>query len=1253
MRIRLISHAGCNVLAGVLVWTAGTLAARAQTAPAGPPAPDARPRPTAAHAISRAPAWAPYQRTDPDSRIGPELQRVYREATASSRGGTPVDLQAAHPQLRLSKDATAVLVRITARDVAALLPALQARGFAVVASRPDLHFVEGMLPVAQLAAGSGLEALAAQGLLGVLPVWRPVANSGRVTTQADYVLEAARTRATRPRGLNGTGVRVGVLSDSFNSLKGLANDVASGDLPAAGVQVLSDLGDGAATDEGRAMCQIVYDLAPGAPLAFSTAYNSEADFAQQILDLADPAKGNCKVIVDDIAYFDEPYFQDGVVAQAVTQVVAQRGVTYFSSAGNNADQSYENTAPAFVVGAGNLARLNFNNTGGTDVAQRFAVANKAEMQIALQWSDPFYTASGVKTDLDAYIVSARGDTVAGANANSIKSGVPFEYADFTNDTSQTHTTLFDLVIVRRAGTATPARLKYIALNDGQPTEWLTHSGTVVGHAAAAEAAAVAAVAYFDPQTPDYYSSKGSPTILFNPNGTALAAPATRPKPDFAAVDGGDTSFFGSDFEGNGFPNFFGTSAAAPAAAAVAALLLQSEPALTQAQVRTRLSATARPVGAAGFNTLTGAGLIDAFTAVYGPPVAVTPPAVEDLEQRALPVSWTVSSTRAGRVQVVAGTGAASGKAYLVMDAVFAFRTAPQSLNEAVWYAKNTPGQDLLLTFRQRRFPAETDDDLPAQFTGSANGDGVSLSVDGGTTWYRLLSLTGENSTVTYKTQSVNLTQFAQANNLALGTDVRVKFQQYGQGPADAATAGNGRGMAFDDIALSAAPPAPVPLYTSTQPTTGCPGLVVAFRDSSLFRPTRYAWTFAGGTPATSADPNPTVTYNTPGRFAVALQVANANGSATRLDTGYVVVYGRAPQATALASRTRICPGGQVNFTSQSAYCPGTYIWSFPGGSPATATTASATVAYPTAGIYTATLTVANAYGTTSSTVSIEVTSGRGLPFAETFDASTSLPAGWTVENPDGLFTWALVDGLIGRAGTSTRAAQAPLHADPALGQHDVLQTPPLLLNAQPALLFDLAYAPVGNGTASRDSLLVQVMDACTLAVLGQPYAKGSAGGLPTRGPLSLDRNGQLPAFVPAVGTDWRQERVDLTAYAGKSVLLRFVSRTGKGGNNLYIDNVQVGNQLLATASAAAAAGLEVWPNPTAAGTALHVRLPAQSGGGRLRLIDALGRTVWQAQVTAIAATAEQLLTAVVAPGIYSVVFSPANGVPAARRVLVQ
>ena len=97
------------------------------------------------------------------------------------------------------------------------------------------------------------------------------------------------------------------------------------------------------------MLQIVHDVAPGASLAFYTGDNSEADFASGIgtLAAAPPAGAGAKVIADDLGYFDEPFFQDGIVAQAVDSVEAQ-GVAYFSAAGNDGTLSYQNTAPSFA-----------------------------------------------------------------------------------------------------------------------------------------------------------------------------------------------------------------------------------------------------------------------------------------------------------------------------------------------------------------------------------------------------------------------------------------------------------------------------------------------------------------------------------------------------------------------------------------------------------------------------------------------------------------------------------------------------------------------------------------------------------------------------------------------------------------------------------------------------------------------------------------------------------------------------------------
>ena len=154
--------------------------------------------------------------------------------------------------------------------------------------------------------------------------------------------------------VNGSGIKVGVLSDSFNDLGGAAADEADGALPSASnVQILSDLSSGG-TDEGRAMMQIVHDVAPGSSLAFYTAANSEQDFANGILALAN---AGCKVICDDVSYFDEPFFQNGIVAQAI-QTVEAEGVTYVTSAGNNASNAYQ---AAWTPGSGLFDGVSFTD----------------------------------------------------------------------------------------------------------------------------------------------------------------------------------------------------------------------------------------------------------------------------------------------------------------------------------------------------------------------------------------------------------------------------------------------------------------------------------------------------------------------------------------------------------------------------------------------------------------------------------------------------------------------------------------------------------------------------------------------------------------------------------------------------------------------------------------------------------------------------------------------------------------------------
>lgn len=702
-----------------------------------------------------------------------------------------------------------VAVRITAQDVAAIAPPLRSLGFQTTGTLAENHLIEGYLPISALGA---TQALVDQGLLGVLPILRPMTSAGSVSDQADVVLETDRVRATLPNGFDGTGIRVANLSDSYNNRGGAPSDVTAGDLP-SGVNVLDDLGSGG-TDEGRAMLQLVHDVAPGSPLAFATAFKGEASFAQNIRNLADPNLGNSKIIADDVIYFAEPYFQDGIVAQAVDDVVANRGVAYFSSAGNQAAKAYESTAFAAAADSGGVfsgSFHDFNPAAGVDTRQRITIPNGQTISLALQWDDPYYTASGVDTDVDIFLVNPNNQqVVAGAFDDNIANQTPFEFLQFTNNTASTGTTAFDLMIQRFSGPS-PGRIKYINYGGNVTiTEFNTASGTIFGHAASANAIAVGAAPYSNQTTPESFTSVGPSTILFQANGTPKASPEVRQKPDVTAIDGTDTTFFGSDSDGNGKPNFFGTSAAAPHAAAVAAVVRQANPGFTPIQIYDRLRNTAdASIGSPGVDNVTGHGIINAYDAIYAPIQPVAPGFVDGFESGVLSNAWETHNTVNGRELVTGANSPATGAKHLTQDTFF---NAASSRNEAILHVDSARWLDLSLSFDEKEFSDE-DDAMSAAFAGSEDTDGVAFSLDG-LNWKRIVSLTGANSTGTYQTNTVNLSQLA--DSLGLGTPVypRIKFQHFDNAPITT------DGFAFDNVGVSAAIKINGPEFHASTSVTG-------------------------------------------------------------------------------------------------------------------------------------------------------------------------------------------------------------------------------------------------------------------------------------------------------------------------------------------------------------------------------------------------------------------------------------------------
>ena len=471
-----------------------------------------------------------------------------------------------------------------------------------------------------------LESLA--GLIHVRRIRQAIPFLTNVVNVSEGDLTHGAAEARGFFGTTGAGVKVGVLSDGVASLADLQT---SGDLPA--VQVLP--GQTGSGNEGSAMLEIVHDLAPEATLAFATAGPSEAQFAQNILDLA---AAGCNVIVDDVIYLDESPFQDGPVAQAVNTVTAN-GVLYFSSAGNegNKDDGTTGTWEGDFHGSpapdpGPLAGANLHNFGDGANSIIVEVGAGPNTPVILIWAENYNLNTGnASTDFDIYDMNGTLTTIfdSSTDTQNGSGGDDFPVEIIGGGTFTGERLLIDKFA---AGSTSSVPMLNLIVFRGELDNTLATSGATRGHSASASAFSVAATPAAqsaDGVSPDgpypglfnalnaseSFTSDGPRRILLNANGTEITpgnrtstGGVVRQKPDITAADGVSCA-------APGFATFYGTSAAAPHAAALAALLKSAVPALTPAQVRTALVGSAIDIETAGVDRNTGAGIVMAHAAL--------------------------------------------------------------------------------------------------------------------------------------------------------------------------------------------------------------------------------------------------------------------------------------------------------------------------------------------------------------------------------------------------------------------------------------------------------------------------------------------------------------------------------------------------------------------------------------------------------------------------------------------------------------
>lgn len=540
------------------------------------------------------------------------------------------------------------------------------------------NYISGRLPVSKID-----QAAAIQDIRRINKVARAT-RSGSVQGQGDYAqLSRSLRQALGKQGdkLNGKGITVGILSDSFNCNKQLnqdadhvaqfgrqdtlEDDIATGDLPGNGrIRILKDASDclNAGTgDEGRAMAEIVHDVAPGADIAFYTAWEGIADFAQGIETLALPknktdaqgvAGGGAQVIVDDIGYFDEPAFQSGIVGVAIDNVVRNRGVAYFSAAGNDAlgsaKTNYVNNSAQFSDqpvdpnGTGTPGRpLDFDPAGKAKLyvipihaVNKFSDAPLWPFDFRLYWDQPIdNSTSSLQLCLGdrngkPLKVTYQGRTLPSCTDASVIGQQAIVRSQLVG--SESAATLRILLLDGPA----PQRVRLLTGGSVVLDRFGTADASIYGHALSPNAIAAGAADYLNtPQCDstltaaklESFSSHGGGLMVFDNGGRPFSRAYPDNKPDLVGPDGASSVFFGrkepDSAKGFGVYNlscryyhaypqqFFGTSAAAPHLAAVAALLRQAAPQATPAKLYDVLRKTAQDMGTPGRDNESGAGFV--------------------------------------------------------------------------------------------------------------------------------------------------------------------------------------------------------------------------------------------------------------------------------------------------------------------------------------------------------------------------------------------------------------------------------------------------------------------------------------------------------------------------------------------------------------------------------------------------------------------------------------------------------------------
>jgi len=423
-----------------------------------------------------------------------------------------------------------------------------------------------------------------------------VKSTGSVDSQGDAILKADLVR--QQFGLDGTGVRVGVISDGIGGIfatgctscgatSATPSPITSGDLPnATGTRnssgVLTSVSgaiiaqsfpssgpnlEPPATDtasglgaEGTAMLEIVHDLAPGAQLYFANpADRTSLSFQQAVNFLA----ANTDLVVDDLSFHTPPFDGTSAVStntatalntdsnpiRAYFTAVANQAFDHWGEAWTDSTQNLTLACPASqggLSGPGNVQL--FQATANTKDATNFGpsvgnflqLPNGATLTVFLTWNDPF---SGSSNDYDLFLYLVQNNTLVTPLQCSVnpQTGTqpPVEALAYTNNSGATQQVG---ILVQNSNNLAAARNFDVfvgGITNGKDLNFYTPSGSVPAQSdAGGSPVSVVSVGATDAQTDALGNSPATMIESYSSQGPTQATPqaSSRMKPDVTAPD---------------------------------------------------------------------------------------------------------------------------------------------------------------------------------------------------------------------------------------------------------------------------------------------------------------------------------------------------------------------------------------------------------------------------------------------------------------------------------------------------------------------------------------------------------------------------------------------------------------------------------------------------------------------------------------------------------------------------------------------